>query len=1054
LTLAAGGSSIGGKVESEVEDHPGPTGTERKLATVLFADLVGSTARAGVEDPERTRATLERFYSAMTEEIETAGGTVEKFAGDAVMAVFGVPAAQEDHVERALHASLAMRRRLERLFGEGHALRIGVNCGEVVVGRAREQSSFVSGDVVNVAARLEQLADPGDILVGERAARIVSGAFELEAPQTLAAKGKPEGIPCRKLVRALSLLRPRGVPGLRSPFVGREPELARMQEAYERCVSSGDPQLVTVVGEAGVGKTRLARELWQWLGQHASETLRRTGRCPPYGRGVTYQPLADILKEHFAILDSDPPERILECLGGREILALTFGLDVSGDLHPVVARDRLHDAWIELARELASERPLVVLVEDLHWAEEPLVELLERMLLEVDSPALLVGTARPEFLDRSPSWGRGRVQSEWLWLEPLAPGHVRRLLEESVKGELPPEVDEFLGRAEGNPLFVEELIATLIERRVLQPDGEWNLDLLPQADGVPESVQSVLASRIDLLPPAEKQALQAAAVVGRAFWPSAVRELLDGADPDFRLLEQRDFVRRRTASSLADETEFVFKHAITRDVAYGSLTMRDRTRLHAGFAAWLEERGGGRDEHAALLALHYAEAARPENADLAWGEDTAELARVRSRAVEWLRRAAELAGLRCEVEDALALLDQALALAGEYAPKVEILREIARTHSVRYDPEGVRAALEQALGLEPAPAVAAEIYAQLAYYALTRRYMWKEPPESELAEEWLARALELSQPGTASRAYALLARASSKPGQSGDADEAYETAKVLNDQRLVLLACEVQTIVETLAGRYGVACEWAERALEAASGYEDPSLRAHQFFNATLVFLKAGRISDVAPFVAAYDRLTSSLTAHDRVHAMAALALVASINGSWAELVELAGRVEAASERNEDFPCQFNWRNLLVCALGLAHAGEDREAGRLEQIARESAVVFGPPEREPALLRLSLLRGDDAAIRETLEALPATGDVFGVDTAAARLDALVALEENSRIEEEAPPHLELESYTQPFALRALGVARGEPALIERSASRFEEMDLDWRASETRALLDS
>lgn len=1039
-------------MRSEVEDHSGPTGTERKLATVLFADLVGSTTRAGFEDPERTRAALERFYAAMSEEIDTAGGTVEKFAGDAVMAVFGVPAAQEDHVERALHASLAMQRRLERLFGDGLALRIGVNCGEVVVGRPREQSSFVSGDVVNVAARLEQLADPGDILVGERAARIVSGAFEFEAPQTRSAKGKPEGIPCRKLVRALSLMRPRGVPGLRSPFVGREPELGRIQKAYKRCVSSGEAQLVTVIGEGGVGKTRLVRELWQWLGQNAPETLRRTGRCPPYGRAVTYQPLADILKEHFAILDSDPPERILECLSGREIIALALGLDVSGDLHPVVARDRLHDTWIELAHQLASTRPLVVLVEDLHWAEEPLVELLERMLLEVDGPTLLVGTARPEFLDRSPSWGRGRVQSEWLWLEPLAPEHVRRLLEESVKGELPPAVDEFLGRAEGNPLFVEELIATLIERRILRPDGGWNLDLLPHAAGVPESVQSVLASRIDLLPPAEKRALQAAAVVGRAFWPSAVRELLDGTDPDFHLLEQRDFVRRRTASSLAGETEFVFKHAITRDVAYGSLTVRDRTRLHAGFAAWLEERGGGRDEHAALLALHYAEAARPENADLAWDEDATELGRIQSRAVEWLRRAAELAAARCEVEDALALLDQALVLAGDDASKVEILRAIGRTHVVRYDPEGLRAALEQALALEPDPAVAAEIYAQLAYYALARSYMWKEPPPRKLGEEWLARALELSRPGAASRAYALLARAFSQPGRGSEADEAYETGKALDDPRLVVLACEAQTVVLTEAGRYGAACEWANRALEASSTLDDPGLRAHQFFNATFVFLKAGRIAHVSPLVAACDRLSSSLTAHDRVHAMAVLALVASVNGSWTELVELAERVEAATERNEDFPCQFNWRNLLVCALGLAHAGHDREARRLEQIGRESAVVFGPPEREPALLRLSLLRHDTAAIRETLDADPATGDVFGVDTAAARLDALVALGEAARIEQEAPPHLDVESYTQPFALRALGVVRGEPSLIERSVSRFDEMGLGWRAAETRALL--
>jgi len=274
----------------------GLSGQERKLATVLFADLVGSTGLASDQDPERVRARLERFYEAMASEIESAGGTVEKFAGDAVMAAFGAPASLEDHAERALHAALAMRRRLREVFGEELELRIGVNTGEVVAGRPREGSSFVSGDVVNVAARLEQAASPGEVLVGERTVAAVRGAFEFADHQTVEAKGKPEGIDCRLLLRALSLMRPRGVAGLQAAFVGRERELALLQESYGRAVAEGVPRLVTILGDAGVGKTRLVRELWQWLAQQEPQPLQRTGRCLPYGQ-IAYWALGEVLKE-------------------------------------------------------------------------------------------------------------------------------------------------------------------------------------------------------------------------------------------------------------------------------------------------------------------------------------------------------------------------------------------------------------------------------------------------------------------------------------------------------------------------------------------------------------------------------------------------------------------------------------------------------------------------------------------------------------------------------------------------------------------------------------
>ena len=385
-------------------ENCGVPAEERKLATVLFADLVGSTELAGGQDPERVRALLDRFYDAMAAEVERAGGTVEKFVGDAVMAAFGAPVAHEDDAERALHVALGMQRRMAELFGGRLALRIGVNTGDVVVGQPREGSSFVTGDAVNVCARLEQAAAPGEILVGERTVAAARGAFEFAEPVTVQAKGKPGGVVCRKLVRALSLTRPRGLGGLPPVFVGRGGELAQLQQAYRRVVAGGRPLLVSVVGDAGVGKTRLVREFWRWLGGQPEQPLLRSGRCLSYGHGITYWPLGEVLKEHFGILESDPPEVVAGRVAGREGLGFTLGLAPPEGMHPLTVRDRLRTSWVGFLQELTAERPAAVLVEDLHWAGEELCELLAMLAERVAGPLLLVVTARPELLDQRPGW--------------------------------------------------------------------------------------------------------------------------------------------------------------------------------------------------------------------------------------------------------------------------------------------------------------------------------------------------------------------------------------------------------------------------------------------------------------------------------------------------------------------------------------------------------------------------------------------------------------------------------------------------------------------------
>ena len=296
----------------------------------------------------------------MAEEIGRAGGTVEKFAGDAVMAVFGVPEAHEDHAERALHAALAMQRRLETEFGGALALRVGVDTGEVVSGRAREGSSFVTGDAVNVAARLEQASEPGAIVVGARTAEAVRGAFELGPAFEVDAKGKSEPVVAQTLVRALTLMRPRGLRGGARAFVGRDTELALLQAIYRHAAEQREPHVVTLMGDAGVGKTTLVRELWRWLADQAPQPLQRTGRCLAYGH-VTYWALGEILREQLGLLENEGQESVRLRLGDREILGLALGLDVTGEAHPLAVRDLFQEAWVELLSELTAATPTVVL---------------------------------------------------------------------------------------------------------------------------------------------------------------------------------------------------------------------------------------------------------------------------------------------------------------------------------------------------------------------------------------------------------------------------------------------------------------------------------------------------------------------------------------------------------------------------------------------------------------------------------------------------------------------------------------------------------------------
>jgi len=937
-----------------------PTSDERKIATVLFADLVGSTELASDEDPERVRALLERFYDAMESEIQSSGGTVEKFAGDAVMAAFGAPAALEDHAERALHAALAMQRRLSEL-GDDLGLRIGVNTGEVVVGRSREGSSFVSGDAVNVAARLEQAAGAGDILVGERTAAAARGAFEFGERATVDAKGKPGGVAARRLVRALTLMRPRGVSGLKRAFVGREGELELLQATYNRVVVERRPHFVTVMGDAGVGKTRLVRELWERLGDESPGPLRRTGRCLPYGHGITYWALGEIVKEQLGLLESDPPETVRAKLGEHEILGLALGLEVAGELHPLAAREHLHQATVAFLEELASERPLVVLVEDIHWAEEPLFDLLERTLREVNGPLLLLATARSDLLDRRPAWGGGRRNMTILGLEPLSTGDASYLLDELLAADLhAPIRDVVVSRAEGNPFFVEELIGNLIDAGVLQREnGSWRARELPPGYTMPDSVQAVLAARIDLLGEVDKAALQAAAVIGRVFWPGPVRDLIGGSEPSFDALEERDFIRRRTGTSLEGEREFAFKHALTREVAYSSLPKARRARLHAEFAGWLERVGEGRDEWAALLAHHYAEAARPEDADLAWTESENELGRVQEKAVRWLRRAAQLAIDRYEVDDSLVLLHRAVEMASSPESSAPIWLEIGNANALKYDGEAFWTAMQRSLEHSTDPATTAKTYSDLAFQASIRGGMWKKHPPPDTVAGWVEQALELTGEETPERTRALIAQASvDREVGEASAREASTLADRLGDPELRSWAWMSRAVAAFEADRFEDALTWAQRRFDLEAAISDPDHLVELRESAMPPAAALGRLREVHRLAREHDGLTKRLSPHHRMHSVAVLTEVEELAGNWKGIRALEERVEQAVEANRDTPCVRNARCLLLCALARAEAGDEEPARNLESAADELGMEGHDYALEAVRIRLALARGD------------------------------------------------------------------------------------------------
>jgi class 3 adenylate cyclase/tetratricopeptide (TPR) repeat protein len=639
---------------------------ERRQVTVVFADLSGYTAVAERMDPEAVKSLVDRSLRRLGEEVDRYGGSVDKYIGDNVMAVFGAPVAHEDDAERAVRAGLGMQdamaelnERLSLSHGVTLALRVGINTGEVVAGAIGDGYTVI-GDTVNVAARLQSAAQPGTVTVGERTYSATRDAIEYKPLEPLALKGKAEPVPAFEAVSVLTSQSSRRTRMGETPLVGRDDKLDLLSSIYGRSARERRPHLVTVIGQAGVGKSRLRLEFERRLRETEPVPTVREGRCLPYGSGIVYWALGEVLRAEAGIQDGDSNEvawaklsELVESLmefGDSEqqsepserkaaMIGRLLGIDapeqeLDGD-DPQRMREAFFSAVRSVIEGMALRNPLVLVFEDVHWADHGMLDLIEYLAQWVRAPLILLCLARDELLERRTSWGGGRVNATSILLDPLTMEQTRELV-----GAVLPEdtsTDEVLAaiaeRAGGNPFFAEEMARRLAS----QAGGGGMVEL-------PDTVQALLAARLDSLEPEERLLVQHAAVVGRTFWEGSLASMTRSEEELRRLLmrlQEKDIVVPDATMRIAGEREYAFRHVLIRDVAYGMLPRAVRCRKHYEVGQFIEDRAGERtDEVVTLLAEHYGRAATlAGEADM----DMAEAQAIMGKAVKFLEAAGDVA---------------------------------------------------------------------------------------------------------------------------------------------------------------------------------------------------------------------------------------------------------------------------------------------------------------------------------------------------------------------------------------------------------------------------
>jgi class 3 adenylate cyclase/tetratricopeptide (TPR) repeat protein len=725
---------------------------ERKVVTVLFCDLVGFTASSAAADPEDVRSRIRPYHGRLRQELERYGGTVEKFIGDAVMAVFGAPVAHEDDAERAVRAGLRILDAIEELNEQEPGLslqvRIGINTGEAVVAlgaRPEEGEGIVTGDVVNTASRLQSAAPVNAIAVSAQTYQATQRIFDYEPLEPVDVKGKAEPLAIWRPLSARARFGSDVIRTHTAPLVGRELEKPLLIGTFERSRQQRSCQLVTIVGEPGVGKSRLCAELFGYLEERPELVRWRQGRCLPYGEGIAFWALGEIVKAECGILESDSPEEAAAKLEralpegdpDRPWLKARLAPLVGAPAEPA-SQEESFTAWRRCLESWAEARATILVFEDLHWADEALLSFLEHLADWAEGvPLLLLCAGRPELHEHHPSWTAGLRNATTINLAPLTEEETARLIASLLgRAVLPAETQRaLLERAGGNPLYAEEFVRLLSDR------GE-----LGEVAEVPDSVQALIAARLDTLSPERKGLLQDAAVMGKVFWAGALAEIGDReprkVEQELHELARKELVRPARRSSMEGEAEYGFWHLLVRDVCYAQIPRATRAARHRAAAAWIERKAGERAEDLAdVLAHHYLTALELARA----AGQQAEASELAKNAIDYLALAGERA-LALDVDRAEQNLAKGLALApGGHPERASLLERWAQAAQQQGRLTEAREALEEALSVhrQQGDSVAAgRVLAALAN-VLGRL----GDPRSEEAIAEALRLLEAQRPG-------------------------------------------------------------------------------------------------------------------------------------------------------------------------------------------------------------------------------------------------------------------------------------------------------------------
>jgi hypothetical protein len=904
---------------------------------------------------------------------------------------------------------------LSRSHGLTLEIRIGVNTGEVLaVTEPRPGEAMVAGDAVNVAARLQQTADPGEVFVAERVARATRGfRFEEVAPLTL--KGKGVLVPALRLLGEGPVAE-RGIPGLSAPLVGRDPEMHLLDSLYERVTQERRPNLVTVFGDPGVGKSRLVAEFNQRAERHANPPLLLSGRCLPYGDGVTYWPLAEILKALAAVLDSDPADLVVTKIRklGHDLLtpevtpdparataALAYTVGVEDpdipfrDLAPRQVRVETHAAWRSFLSALAAERTVVLTIEDIHWADAAMLDLLEDVAERAQGPLLLLCPARPELTQRRPTWGGGRRNYSSIFLDPLSSAESEELVGSFLTlGDLPEKLRrQILDRAEGNPFFLEEILRQLIDEGHLVRDGEGCRATSDARDVIlPDTVQGVLAARIDLLAPNEKRVLQAAAVVGRVFWPGVVHQLIDRDDIDvdemLDRLEARELVRAKLASSIGGDREYIFKHVLTREVGYESIPRRERGAAHERAAIWLEGMTRGRErEFAELIAHHFVQAFGPMELD--HRADAGDAETLRRKALEYLLLASEVTSAKLVLAKSQQLAEHALLLSKGSLERSRALLALGLSQKSGYHGDiawaNLREAVDERVAATPDDHEAIVLLCALALEIPTR---WPGSMQNRTSDSEAGRYLQLGLehtkelPSGDSEALVRLLTVEALwpygfPEQAGSDEDleaaekagwrGAEMAKRLGRPDLESAALDGAHSNIMARDMYGRVESTMDRRLELTAVINDPWELGDTFAVASWSTFMSGRYRDAIRFAAEGIERTSAEAIEPEVHCRSWSALARYRLGEWRSFFDEVDAIGPLLGERRTRPPHYVRRLYAVAAL--IHDIQGNSVAANEHMARinemERLDRTAPPSSAPWISVILARRGqaDDASKR-------------------------------------------------------------------------------------------